>query len=184
MHVKCERTVLKFFLGPILKEDVNLRTRITTLLMRLLGMSDIVVQPQAVIDPTPVVWSLKSTFAAASTRFFLTHQVRFWRRTHIWGFDWSCTGNIRDIKLYGLLRSDRNELCIWRRGVRRHHCGEGRELRRGWVREHLKFCNRLVCKDSNQLVRTKERKQNGSSVRELLRASCCTLYSTAVETRP
>lgn len=129
-------------------------------------------------------WSLKSTYAAASTRFFLTDQVRFRRRTHIWGFDWSCTGNIRDIKLYGLLRSDRNELCICRRGVRRHHCGKGRELRRGWVREHLKFCNRLVCKDSNQLVRTKERKQNGSSVRELLRASCCTLYSTAVETRP
>lgn len=155
MHVKCERTVLKFILALILKEDVTLLTRITTFLMRLIGMSDIV-QLQTVIDPTPVVWSLKSTFAW--TRFFLMDQVRFWRRAHIWGFDWSCTGNIRDIKLYGLLRSDRNELCIWRRGVRRHHCGKGRELRRGRVREHLKFCNRLVCKDSNQLVRTKERK--------------------------
>lgn len=62
MHVKCERTVLKFILALILKEDVTLLTRITTFLMRLIGMSDIV-QLQTVIDPTPVVWSLKSTFA-------------------------------------------------------------------------------------------------------------------------
>lgn len=57
MHVKCQRTVLKFIMGLILKEDVTLLTRITTLLLRLLGMSDIVAQPQAVIQPTPVVWS-------------------------------------------------------------------------------------------------------------------------------
>lgn len=52
MHVKCERTVLKFILGLILKEDVAFLTRITTFLMRLIGMSDVVVQPQAVIDNT------------------------------------------------------------------------------------------------------------------------------------
>lgn len=120
MHVKCERTVLKFIRDLNLKEVVALLTRMTTFPMRLRGMSDVVVQPLAVTDTTPIVWSLKSTFAAASTRFFLTDQVCFWCWTHVWGFDWSCTGNIRNIKLYGLLRSDRNELCIWRRGVRRH----------------------------------------------------------------
>lgn len=53
MHVKCQRIVLKFIMGLILKDGVTLLTRITTLLLRLLRMSDIVVQPQAVIHPTP-----------------------------------------------------------------------------------------------------------------------------------
>lgn len=162
MHVKCKRSVLMFSLGVISKDVTSLGTRITSLLMHLLGMFDIIVQLQAAIGSAPIVWSLKSMFAPASTRFFLTDEVRFWRRPHIWGFGWSCTGNILDIKWFGLLRSDRNELCIWRRGVGRHHRGKGSELPRGWAREHFKSCNQLTSKDGNQFVRAKERKQNGS----------------------
>lgn len=40
--------------------------------------------------------------------------------------------------------------------------------------------------DENQMIRTKDKKQSvkAASTRALLRASCCTLSSTDVETRP
>lgn len=48
-----------------------------------------------------------------------TDEVRFWCWTHIWWFDWSCRDNFWDTKFYGLLHSERNYLCMWRKG-----CGE------------------------------------------------------------
>lgn len=87
----------RFSLEQILKEDIAHLTRITTLTMHVLGMSDIVIQPQAVIDSVPKVWSVKSTFAAASARFFITTlQMRSASGAGLtfWWFDWSCRDNV------------------------------------------------------------------------------------------
>lgn len=125
IHAWHGRTASKLSLEHILKEHIAHLTRVTTLLKHVLGMSDIVILPQA--DQSLVCKEHVCSNLGPFRRRIPTDEVRFWCWTHIW---W-----VWDIKFYGLLHSGRNDLCIWRNG-----CGKTPPWK--WQRVDIKMGQR------------------------------------------